>query len=257
MLFGRRVDADVRIYVQEVRAVHTAASDGGMRAAVGLPGMRRACPPCPPDRTRLPHHVGRSASGRRKVRAQHRRIARPASILARSRWMGQEGEGETCQGESVSASLTDLASRDPGEFPSHVHVALLLSPALSCQSSSLWLSCRSGLTGRGGQPSGNQGTAFGSPSLISITPTHVFPIALIFYGTVIDTQACPSAIAAAAFMTRRCGHSDWSASSLSVAGPITAPRLAPLESNSRSRMRPTCERQRLAPILPTLRHTTP
>jgi hypothetical protein len=43
MRFGR-VDADVRIYVQEVRAVHTAASDGGMRAAVRLPGMRRTCP---------------------------------------------------------------------------------------------------------------------------------------------------------------------------------------------------------------------
>ena len=41
------VDADVRIYVQEVRAVHRAATDGGMRAAVRLPGMRRACPPCP------------------------------------------------------------------------------------------------------------------------------------------------------------------------------------------------------------------
>src|SRR6266852_142840 len=118
MRFGRRqvVDADVRIYVQEVRAVHTAAGDGGMRAAVRLPEMPRACPPCPPDRTRLPHHVGRSASGRRKVRAHHRRIARPAAILARS-WMGQEGEGETCQGESVSASLTDLASRDPANFP--------------------------------------------------------------------------------------------------------------------------------------------
>src|ERR1700674_3553003 len=88
-LGGRQVvDADVRIYVQEVRAVHTDASDGGMRAAVRLPGMRRACPPCPPDRTRLPHHVGRSASGRRKVRAHHR-----------------------------PASLTDLASRDPANFP--------------------------------------------------------------------------------------------------------------------------------------------
>ena len=118
MRFGRRqvVDADARIYVQEVRAVYTAASDGGMRAAVRLPEMPRACPPCPPDRTRLPHHVGRSASGRRKVRAHHRRIARPAAILARS-WMGQEGEGETCQGESVSASLTNLASRDPANFP--------------------------------------------------------------------------------------------------------------------------------------------
>ena len=98
------VDADVRIYVQEVRAVHTAAGDGGMRAAVRLPEMRRACPPCPPDRTRLPHHVGRSASGRRKVRAHHRRIARPAAILAPS-WIVQERE--TCQGESVSASLTE------------------------------------------------------------------------------------------------------------------------------------------------------
>jgi len=106
MRFGRMqvVNADVRIYVQEVRAVHTVASDGGMRAAVRLPGMRRAFSPCPPDRTRLPHHVGRSASGRCKVRAHHRRIARPAAILARS-WIVQEGE--TCQGESVSASLTE------------------------------------------------------------------------------------------------------------------------------------------------------
>src|SRR6516162_9452128 len=121
MRFGRRMDADVRIYVQEVRAVHTDASDGGMRAAVRLPGMRRACPPCPPDRTSLPQHVGRSASSRRKVRAQHRRIARPAAILARSCWMDQEVEKcpevETCPGESVSARLTDFASRDPANFP--------------------------------------------------------------------------------------------------------------------------------------------
>ena len=125
MRFGRRqvVDADVRIYVQEVRAVHTAAANGGMRVAVRLPGMRQACPPCPPDRTRLPHHVCRSAPGRRKVRAHHRRIARPAAILARSCWMDQEvetcPEAETCPGESVSASLTDLASRDPAKFPSN------------------------------------------------------------------------------------------------------------------------------------------
>ena len=100
------VDADVRIYVQEVRAVHTVASDGGMRAAVRLPEMPRACPPCPPDRTRLPLHVGRIASGRRKVRAHHRTIrrARAAAIRAPS-WIVQEGE--TCQAESVSASLTE------------------------------------------------------------------------------------------------------------------------------------------------------
>ena len=116
MRLGRRqvVNADVRIYVQEVRAVHTDASDGGMRTAVGLSGMPRACPPCPPDRTKLPHHVARSASGRRKVRAHHRRIARPGKI-ARSRMqlLRRPGfqDGETCQGESVSASLTDLASR--------------------------------------------------------------------------------------------------------------------------------------------------
>jgi hypothetical protein len=91
-----------------------------MRAAVRLPGMRRACPPCPPDRTRLPYHVGRRASGRRKVRAPHRRIARPGKI-ARSRMqlLRRPGfqDGETCQGESASASLTDLASRDPANFP--------------------------------------------------------------------------------------------------------------------------------------------
>jgi|SRR5580658_6931501 hypothetical protein len=52
------VDANVRIYVQEVRAVHTAASDGGMRTAVRVPGMRRACAPCPPNRTKLPYRVG-------------------------------------------------------------------------------------------------------------------------------------------------------------------------------------------------------
>jgi hypothetical protein len=123
MRFGRRqvVDADLRIYVQEVRAVHTASANGGMRLAVRLPGMRHGCPPCPPDRTTLPHHVGRSASGRRKVRAQHRRIARPAAILARSCWNDQEvetcPEAETCTDESVSARLTDLASRDPANFP--------------------------------------------------------------------------------------------------------------------------------------------
>jgi hypothetical protein len=46
MCSGRRqvVDANVRIYVQEVRAVQTAASDGRMRTAVRVPGMRRACP---------------------------------------------------------------------------------------------------------------------------------------------------------------------------------------------------------------------
>jgi hypothetical protein len=119
--FGRRqvIDADVRIYVQEVWAVHTAASDGGMRAAVCLPGMRRACPPCPPDRTKLPHHVGRSAWGGRKIRAHHRRITRPRKI-ARSRMqlLRRPGfqDGETCQGESVSASLTDLASPDPARI---------------------------------------------------------------------------------------------------------------------------------------------
>jgi len=120
MRFGRRVDADVRIYVQEVRAVHTNASDGGMRAAVRLPGMRRACPPSHPDRARLSHHVGRRAAGRRKVRAHHRWIARPGKI-ARSRMqlLRRSGfqDGETCQGESVSASLTDLASRDPANLP--------------------------------------------------------------------------------------------------------------------------------------------
>src|SRR6516165_2828597 len=41
------------------------------------------------------------------------RIARPAAIFARS-WMVQEGE--TGQGESVSAILTDRVAR-PGEFP--------------------------------------------------------------------------------------------------------------------------------------------
>jgi hypothetical protein len=123
MRFGRRqvVDADLRIYVQEVRAVHTASANGGMRLAVRLPGMRHGCPPCPPDRTTLPHHVGRSASGRRKVRAQHRRIARPAAILARSCWNDQEvetcPEAETCTDESLSARLTDLASRNPANFP--------------------------------------------------------------------------------------------------------------------------------------------
>src|SRR5262249_54587721 len=99
----------------------TAAANGGMRVAVRLPGMRHACPPCPPDRTRLPHNVGRSAPGRRTVRAQHRRIARPAAILARSCWMDQEvepcPEAETCPGGIVSARLTDLASRDPANFP--------------------------------------------------------------------------------------------------------------------------------------------
>jgi len=39
------VDADVRIYVQEVRAVHTVSSDGGMRPAVRLPEMRRGVLP--------------------------------------------------------------------------------------------------------------------------------------------------------------------------------------------------------------------
>ena len=100
------VDADVRIYVQEVRAVHTDASDGGMRPAVRLPEMPRAFSPCHADRARLPHHVARRSSGRRKVRAHHRKIgrARPAAIRAPS-WIVQEGE--TCQGESVSASLTE------------------------------------------------------------------------------------------------------------------------------------------------------
>jgi hypothetical protein len=38
------VDADLRIHVQEVRALHTAAANGGMRVAVRLPGMRHAAP---------------------------------------------------------------------------------------------------------------------------------------------------------------------------------------------------------------------
>jgi hypothetical protein len=67
MRLGRRqvVDADVRIYVQEVRAVHTGASDGGMRAAVRQPGITRytdarpilrarAKPEARPIRRRLP-----------------------------------------------------------------------------------------------------------------------------------------------------------------------------------------------------------
>src|SRR5580704_14690764 len=138
MRLGRMqvVDADVRIYVQEVRAVHTGASDGGMRAAVRLPGMRRACPPCPPDRTRLPHRVGRSAPGGRKVRAHHRRIARDAAILARSCRMDQEvetcPEAETCTGESVSASLTDLALRDPANLPQADPIFSLKS--MACES---------------------------------------------------------------------------------------------------------------------------
>src|SRR5215475_612623 len=68
------VDANVRIYVQEVRAVHTVATDGGMRPAVRLPGMPRAFSPCHPHRARLPHHVARRASAGRKVRAHHRKI---------------------------------------------------------------------------------------------------------------------------------------------------------------------------------------
>jgi hypothetical protein len=120
MRFGRRVDADIRIYVQEVRAVHTAATDGGVRAALRLPGMQRAFSPCPPDRAKLPHHVGRRPSGRRKIRARHRRIARRWKI-ARSRMqlLRKSGfqDGETRQGETVSAGLTDLASRDPADIP--------------------------------------------------------------------------------------------------------------------------------------------
>jgi len=77
-----------------------------MRATVRLPGMRRAFSPCPPDRTRLPLHVGRIASGRRKVRAHHRTIrrTRAAAIRAPS-WIVQEAE--TCQAEGVAASLTE------------------------------------------------------------------------------------------------------------------------------------------------------
>jgi hypothetical protein len=109
MRFGRRIDADVRIYVQEVRAVHTAASDGGMRFAIRLPAMPHARAPCPPDRTKLSHHVSRRASGRCKVRARHRRIARRGKI-ARSRMQllrrRSFKDGETCQSESVSARVT-------------------------------------------------------------------------------------------------------------------------------------------------------
>jgi hypothetical protein len=100
------VDADVRIYVQEVRAVHTVATDGGMRPAVRLPGVPRAFSPCHADRARLPHAVAQRASGRRKVRAHHRKIgrARAAAIHTPS---GIVQEGETCQAENVSASLTE------------------------------------------------------------------------------------------------------------------------------------------------------
>jgi hypothetical protein len=147
MRFGRRVDADIRIYVQEVRAVHTAATDGGVRAAIRLPGMQRACAPCSPDRAKLPHHVRRRASGRRKIRARHRRIARRGKIArARMQLLRRWGfqDGETRQGETVSASLTDRASRDPANFPQasscgqrgrpgtalqHCPMAALLEPA--------------------------------------------------------------------------------------------------------------------------------
>jgi hypothetical protein len=100
------VDADVRIYVQEVRAVHTVATDGGMRPAVQLPGVPRAFSPCHADRARLPHHVARRASAGRKVRAHHRKIrrARTAAIRAPSSIVQ---EGATCQAENVSASLTE------------------------------------------------------------------------------------------------------------------------------------------------------
>src|SRR5438309_9038552 len=78
-----------------------------MRPAVRLPGMRRAFSPCHPDRARLPHHVGRRSSGRRKVRAHHRKIrwARTAAIRAPS-WIVQEG-ATSPKAKTVSASLTE------------------------------------------------------------------------------------------------------------------------------------------------------
>jgi hypothetical protein len=84
----------------------------------------------PPDRTRLPHRVGGSASGRRKVRAQRRRIARPAAILARSCWNDPEvetcPEAETCTGESLSvASSLEISFRCPvgrGYYPAQLRL---------------------------------------------------------------------------------------------------------------------------------------
>src|SRR5262249_4030128 len=70
------VVADCRIMAEKSGAVTTVGGDGGLRAAVRLPGMRRVFPPCHPDRAWLPHHVGRSASDRPEVREDQRKIGR-------------------------------------------------------------------------------------------------------------------------------------------------------------------------------------
>ena len=110
----------IDVHSRAVYLLSRRTSPGGVgpftqvRAMAGCE-LPSACPecgaraPCPPDRTRLPHRVGGRASGRRKVRAQRRRIARPAAILARSCW-NDPGEvetcpeAETCTGESLSVA---------------------------------------------------------------------------------------------------------------------------------------------------------
>jgi len=102
------VDANVRIYVQEVRAVHTVATDGGMRPAVRLPGMRRAFSPCHPDAPGLPHDV---AEERQQGVKYERIIERydghePPPYVRPPR---SSKKAPRPQAKSVSASLTDLA----------------------------------------------------------------------------------------------------------------------------------------------------
>ena len=71
------------------------------------PECRARSPPCHPDCAGLPHHVGRSASAGRKVRAHHRKIRRPRPAALRApAWIVQEG-ATSPKAKSVSASLTE------------------------------------------------------------------------------------------------------------------------------------------------------
>src|SRR6266436_6761066 len=68
-----------------MRSVHATAPDGGMRAAIGMPGLRGASPPGDPDRALLLDIVVAIAAGACQERAQRAR-ATHAVVAERFPW---------------------------------------------------------------------------------------------------------------------------------------------------------------------------